>query len=57
MDRGVWQATGHGVTRVGHDLVTRVGHALATKEQEIEGLDVLISLTVLTVFLYIYKDR
>ena len=22
MDRGVWQATVHGVTRVGHDLVT-----------------------------------
>ena len=23
MDRGVWQATVHGVTRVGHDLVTK----------------------------------
>jgi len=23
MDRGAWQATVHGVTRVGHDLVTR----------------------------------
>ena len=23
MDRGVWQATVHGVTRVGHDIVTR----------------------------------
>ena len=23
MDRGVWQATIHGVARVGHDLVTR----------------------------------
>jgi len=24
MDRGVWQATIHGVTRVGHDLVTKL---------------------------------
>ena len=23
MDRGAWQATVHGVARVGHDLVTR----------------------------------
>ena len=23
MDRGVWQATVHGVTRVGHDIVTK----------------------------------
>ena len=23
MDRGVWQATVHGVTRVGHDLATK----------------------------------
>ena len=23
MDRGAWQATVHGVTRVGHDLVTK----------------------------------
>ena len=23
MDRGVWQAAVHGVTRVGHDLVTK----------------------------------
>ena len=23
MDRGMWQATVHGVTRVGHDLVTK----------------------------------
>ena len=23
MDRGTWQATAHGVTRVGHDLVTK----------------------------------
>ena len=23
MDRGVWQATVHGVTTVGHDLVTK----------------------------------
>ena len=23
MDRGAWQATGHGVARVGHDLVTK----------------------------------
>ena len=23
MDRGAWQATGHGVTRVGHDLETK----------------------------------
>ena len=23
MDRGAWRATGHGVTRVGHDLVTK----------------------------------
>ena len=23
MDRGAWQATVHGITRVGHDLVTR----------------------------------
>ena len=23
MDRGVWQAIVHGVTRVGHDLVTK----------------------------------
>ena len=23
MDRGVWQATVHGVVRVGHDLVTK----------------------------------
>ena len=23
MDRGAWQATAHGVTRVGHDLVTK----------------------------------
>ena len=23
MDRGAWQATVHGVTRVGYDLVTR----------------------------------
>ena len=23
MDRGTWQATIHGVTRVGHDLVTK----------------------------------
>ena len=23
MDRGAWQATVHGVTRVGHDLATR----------------------------------
>ena len=23
MDRGAWQATIHGVTRVGHDLVTK----------------------------------
>ena len=22
MDRGAWQTTAHGVTRVGHDLVT-----------------------------------
>ena len=24
MDRGVWQATVHGVTTVGHDLVTKL---------------------------------
>ena len=24
MDRGAWKATGHGVTRVGHDLVTKL---------------------------------
>ena len=24
MDRGVWQATAHGVTRVGHDLLTYI---------------------------------
>ena len=24
MDRGAWQATVHGVTRVGHDLVTKL---------------------------------
>ena len=23
MDRGAWQATEHGITRVGHDLVTK----------------------------------
>ena len=23
MDRGVWQATVHGVTRVGHDIATK----------------------------------
>ena len=23
MDRGAWQATVHGVTRVGHDLLTK----------------------------------
>jgi len=24
MDRGAWQVTGHGVARVGHDLVTKL---------------------------------
>ena len=26
MDRGVWQATVHGVERVGHDLATELPH-------------------------------
>ena len=30
MDRGVWQATVHGVTRVGHDLVTKPPPPLLT---------------------------
>ena len=24
MDRGIWQATVHGITRVGHDLVPKL---------------------------------
>ena len=34
MDRGAWQATVHGVTRVGHDL--------ATKEREVTQFDHLM---------------
>ena len=31
MDRGVWQATVHGVARVGHDLVTKTNHHISMK--------------------------
>ena len=31
MDRGVWQATVHGVARIGHDLVTKTNHHISMK--------------------------
>ena len=38
MDRGPWQATVHGVTRVGHDLATKPPpHHLIVFESEIEN--------------------
>ena len=42
MDRGAWQATVHGVTRVGHDLVT--------KEREI-SFETLIKVMAMCTFL------
>ena len=34
MDRGAWQATVHGVTRVGHDLATEHTHAMSITNVE-----------------------
>ena len=34
MDRGAWKATGHGVTRVGHDLVTKPPPPLGDNRKE-----------------------
>ena len=35
MDRGAWQATVHGVTRVRHDLATRERERETEREREI----------------------
>ena len=34
MDRGAWQATVHGITRVGHDLVTKEREREREREKE-----------------------
>ena len=35
MDRGAWQATVHGVSRVGHDLVTKQQSSLRVNKEKI----------------------
>ena len=37
MDKGAWQATAHGVTRVGHDLVTKPTNQPTAEGNESEG--------------------
>ena len=34
IDRGAWQAIGHGVTRVGHDLATKPPPCLYSKNKQ-----------------------
>ena len=38
MERGAWQATVHGVIRVGHDLATKLPPPMAESEEELKSL-------------------